>query len=205
MARFSDAFLEIDAVIAEGGLRLSSCRAEGGSETYVVVDNSHAPSAAPSSGFYHEGIPYFGGVLKGFGFIFDGAPGAGHDADACLLCQLSGLDLVAEQPHGLDGWADKGYAALFADLCEVDVFGKEAIAWMNGVDVGDLGGTDDAGDIKITFGWISRADTNGFVGETQIGRFAVGFGIDDNGLDAELPAGPDNPQSYFAAVGDENF
>jgi hypothetical protein len=205
MARFSDAFFEIDAVIAEGGLRLSSCGAKGGSETHLVVNDSHAPSAAAGRGFYHEGVPYFGRVFEGFGFIFDGAPGAWHDADARLLCQFSGLNLVAEQAHGLDRRANEGYAAVFADLCEVDVFGKEAIAGMDSVDVGDLGGTDDAGDTEITFGRIGRTNTNGFVGEPQIGRFAVSFRIDNNRLDTELSAGSDNPQSYFAAVGDENL
>jgi hypothetical protein len=35
--------------------------------------------------------------------------------------------------------------------------------------------------------------------------FQIGLGIDGNSLDAELFAGPNDPQSDFAAVGDKDF
>ena len=45
----------------------------------------------------------------------------------------------------------------------------------------------------------------GVVGHAHVQRRAVGFGVDGDGLDAELAAGADHAHGDLAAVGDQDF
>ena len=101
--------------------------------------------------------------------------------------------------------ADELDLAAAADLGEVGVLGEEAVAGMNRLHVGDLGGGDDARDVEIGLGRRGGADADRLVGQLQIRRVLVGGGIDDGRLDAQLAAGADDPQGDLAAVGDEDL
>jgi hypothetical protein len=51
--------------------------------------------------------------------------------------------------------------------------------------------------------WWTNA--NGFIGEADVQRIAVGFAVDGDRLDAELFAGADHPEGDFTAIGYQNF
>ncbi len=68
-----------------------------------------------------------------------------------------------EAEHRLMGRADELDLARSANFGEVRILGKEAIAGVDRLDIGDLGGTDDARDIEITFSGRSGADANRLV------------------------------------------
>ena len=72
--------------------------------------------------------------------------GAGQDRDARLRHGAARGDLVAHQAHHLGLRTDPGEAALLHDLGEVGVLGEEAVAGVDGVGAGDLGGADDRRD-----------------------------------------------------------
>ena len=82
---------------------------------------------------------------------------------------------------------------------------KKAVAGMDGVDVGDLGGADDRGNVEIAARAFGRADADGFVGEAHVQAVAVGFRIDGDGLDAQILAGADDANGDLAAIGDQDF
>ena len=52
-----------------------------------------------------------------------------------------------------------------ADLGEVRVLREKAVAGMDRLHVGDLGGADDARDLEVAFGRRRRADADRLVGE----------------------------------------
>ena len=76
---------------------------------------------------------------------------------------------------------------------------------MDGVDVGDLGGADDGGDVQVAARALGRSDADGLVGETDVGAVAVGFGIDRHGLDSQFLASADYADGNLAPVGDEDL
>ena len=82
------------------------------------------------------------------------------------------------------------------------VLGQKSIARVDGVGVGDLGGADDAVDFEIAVGARSRADADGFVSELNVEAVLIGFGIDGDGLDADLLAGADDAEGDLAAIGE---
>ncbi len=144
------------------------------------------------------------GDAQGFFLVLDQPLAAGHDRDAGLLGQLPRLVLVAESFHGLVRWADELDAALPADLGEVGIFREESVTGMDGLDVGHLGGADDARDLQIAFGGRGWADADGVVGQFEIRRIAVGRAVDGDDFDAEILAGADDPQGDLTTIGDED-
>ena len=84
------------------------------------------------------------GQLQRLVLVVDQPFAAGHDRHAGLLGQLAGLVLVAQRLHRFLRRADELDLAVAADLGEVGVLREEAVAGMDGLHVGDLGGADDA-------------------------------------------------------------
>src|SRR5690606_13535795 len=123
------------------------------------------------------------GDFDGFGLVGDGAVAAGNDGDAAFAHGFAGEGFVA---HGADGGrfrADELDVARFALLGEIGVFGEEAVAGVDGVDVGDFGGADDPVGFQITGGGGGRADADGFIGQLHGQGLDVGFRIDGEGFD----------------------
>jgi len=114
--------------------------------------------------------------------------------------QPLGLDLVAQGAHGLDAGADELDLAAPADLGEVRVLGQEAVSGVYGLDVGQLGGGDDPGDVQVAFGRGARADADAVLCQVQPAGVAVGLAEDRHRLDPQLPAGADDAQGNLAAV-----
>ena len=102
------------------------------------------------------------------------------------------------------GRADELDVAASADLGEVGVLRKEAVAGVNRLDVADLGGADHAVDLEVAVGGFRGADAEGLVGGLQIGRAAIRLAEDRHGLDPQLAAGADDPQGDLTAIGHQN-
>jgi hypothetical protein len=117
---------------------------------------------------------------------------------------LAARELVAQQTHGLGAGADELDVAVAADLGEVGVLGEEAVAGVDGVDVGDLGGGDDPVDPQIRLGGRSRPDADRPIGERQPRAVGVRLGVHAHRLHAQLAGGADDPQRYLTPVGDQD-
>ena len=113
---------------------------------------------------------------------------AGQERQAEALGVLARGDLVAPGAHRLGRRADEGDAALAADARELGVLGEEAVAGVDRVGGGDLGGADDRRDVEVALGGRGRADAHGLVGEAHVERARVDLGVDGDRLDAELAA-----------------
>lgn len=198
--RFEDEFFEIDTGIAEGGLGFSLRCGKCLPQADIVVDGAHSPAAAASRGLYDDGIAELACEFEGFGLIGHGSCGARYDRDVSLLGQPASLDFVTKKPHSFDGRADEFYSAVITDLCKLDILRQEAVAGVYGVDVGDFGGADNSGYVKVAFCRCGRADADSLVGEFEIGAAGISLGIYGDCGDVQFVAGANDTQGNFAAV-----
>ena len=73
---------------------------------------------------------------------------------------------------------------------------------MNGVSAMTLGDLNDAGNVQIgAQGAEILSDQIGFVGSGTEDAVCILLGVDGNGLDVKVVAGPEYPHGDFAAVG----
>src|SRR5690606_18116150 len=142
-------------------------------------------------GLDDDGVANLIGDLGGLVFILDGALGAGEDGHLGGLGGLLALALVAEFGHGLRAGADELDAAVAADLGKVGPLGEEAVAGVDGIDIGDLSSADDAADVQVGIASGPLADADGPIRQPQIRRPGVGGRVDADALDAHLAAGAD--------------
>ena len=76
---------------------------------------------------------------------------------------------------------------------------------MNGIDVCNLGCRDDCGDVQIAVRKPRRANANGLVGKLDMKRVAVGLAVNGDRANAEFPAGIDDAECDFTAIGYQNL
>ena len=126
------------------------------------------------------------------GFPVDDS-GTGNSGDSQLLNRLPGPGLVSHEADGGCGGADEPDAAVVADLREVGTLGQVAVTRMDGVDVGDFGRADDAGDVQIAVVASGRADADRLVGEADVEQVPIGLRVDGNRANAQFLAGGDDP------------
>ena len=101
--------------------------------------------------------------------------------------------------------SDKADVAALANISEVGVLRQKAIAGVNGVHVGDLGGTDDPIDPQIALAGGGFPDADGLVGHLDMHRVGIRFRIDCHGADVKLLAGADDANGNFPAIRNQNF
>ena len=76
---------------------------------------------------------------------------------------------------------------------------------MDGVDVCNLGGGDDGGDVEVALGGARRADADGLVGKLDVQAVPVRLAVDGDGADAHLLARADDTQGDLTTVCDQNL
>ncbi len=168
------------------------------------MDDAHAAAATAGDRFDDDGVADLVGELHRLAFVRKDAFRARDDGDLGLAGDFAGLDLVAQQPHGLDAGADEADAAVATDLREAGILGEEPVAGMDRIDVGDLGRTDDPGDVQVALVAVGRPDADCLVGQAQVGSVAVRLGVDGHRLDSQLVAGPNDAKGDLTAIGDKD-
>ena len=133
-------FLEIDGVVAEGGLGLRTRGRQRGGQFVRGARDLHAAAAAAGGGLDQHRKADLAGDRERFGVVGDAAFRAGHDRNAEALGGALGFDLVAHDADVLGLRADEVHAVIVEDLGEARVLRQEAVAGMNGIGAGDLAG-----------------------------------------------------------------
>jgi hypothetical protein len=106
-------------------------------------------------------------------------------------------DRVRWRPEELD-------ARVLAGLRQVLVLAEEAVAGMQRVAAGLLGGGDDLPDVEVALARLAAAEMDRVGGAANVQGRAVGIGVDRDGLDAHLLGGADHAQRDLATVGNED-
>ena len=151
VVRVLDEFLDVNAGIAESFFRFGAGGVIAFDERNVVVGHAHAASAAAGDGFDHHRIADAFGDAERFLFVFDHAFGTGRRGHAGFFGQGAADGFVLQRIHGARTRPDEADVAALANVGEVRVLGKEPVARMNGVDVGDFRRADDAVDAQVAF------------------------------------------------------
>jgi hypothetical protein len=170
------------------------------------VDHAHAAATAAAGGLDDHRIADLAGNFHDlFRIVGQRAFRTRHAGHAGFDHGLLGGHLVAHHPDRFRARADEGEAGLLDAFGEVGVLGEETVAGVDRLGVGDFRRADQRRHVQVAQVGRRRADTDGLVGELHVLGFFIGFGIDDDRLDAELTAGALDTERNFAAIGNENF
>ena len=206
VARLLEVLLDVHRAVAEGRQRFVLGQPEELGELLGVVRDPHALPAAAGGGLDDDRKADLVGerpAPRPRPRSCPGEPGTVGTPASC--CQPPGGGLVAHLADLIAGGADEGDVASLAGLGELGVLRQEAVARVDRVGAGDLRGGDDVGDAGGRAAAGRGPDADVVVGEADVERLAVGLAVDGHRLDPQLPAGPDDPQGDFPAVGDEDL
>jgi hypothetical protein len=103
------------------------------------------------------------------------------------------------------GGTDEGHAAVGDGPGEVGVLREEAVAGVDAVGAALLDGVEDGLGVQVALGRRLAAEGVRLVGHSDVQGFAVELGVDGDGGDAHLAAGPYDTDGDLAAVGDEDL
>ncbi len=205
VARIEDEFLDEDARIAEGRLRLVRRGLDGLGEILCLLDEAHAFAAAAGRGLDHDGKADFLGDALCLRRIGDLAQEPRHRRDIRGAGELLRLDLVAHGGDRARMGADEGDAGIAQRLRKASVLGEEAVARMHGLGTRLLRGGDDAVDDEIRLRGLRRADSHGLVRHFDMGQVLVGLGIDRDRLDPHAFRRAHDAAGDLSPIGDEDF
>ena len=150
VARLADQALDIDAVVSEGGLRLGLAACIGFLQLRGFLDEAHAAPAAAGHRLDHDRASAAERSEECFCLIQRGRAGSPLDhGHAAAFGELFGCDLVAEQIERLGRRSDENDPLLRATSRQQRIFAEKAIAGMQRVAFGRLGGGNHRFDIEI--------------------------------------------------------
>ena len=175
VARVLEVFLDVDVAVAERGLGLSLRGPERVGQLAGIPHDAHASPAAAGDRLDDDRVSDVLGDLERLLLAVDGAVAARQHRHARLLHRLLGPGLVAEQLDHAGIGPDEADVAGLAHLGEIRALREEAVAGMNGIGAGDLGGADDRRHVQIAVGAARRADADVLVGEPDVQRVLVGL------------------------------
>ena len=170
------------------------------------VHHPHTAPAAAASGFDDDRVTHaLGNTAQLHRVVREFALGSGYAGHSGPDHGLLGRHLVAHDADGCGCGANELEAALLHALRKVRVFAQKAVARVDGLGVGHLGGRNDGGHIQVAMGRSRRADANGLVCQPDIFGLAVRLGVHHHRADIEFAAGALYAQRNFATIGDQNF
>ena len=205
VARAQDELFKVHVVVGEGSLGFRLSGEELLFEVGRVVHLAHALAAAAGRCLDEHRVAH--GLSEGARLFhgIDRAVGTGNSGHAAALHGVAGLALVAHLLDAFGRRANPHEVVVGAGAGEVGVFGKEAVARVDGLGAGVLGGGDNVGHHQVALVGGRGSDADGFVGIAHGQRVGVFGGVHDDRLHAELAAGALYAQGHFPAVGDENL
>ncbi len=205
MPRLLDEPLDEDAVVAEAGLRLAARQDKAFARLRFVMRDAHALAAAAGRGLDHDRIADLGGDADRGVHVRHHVGIAGHGADAGLLGEALGFDLVAHRRDRLRLGADEGDAFGLQPLGEAGILGQEAEARMDGLRAALLRRRDDPVGYEIALRGGRGADRDRLVRHPDMQRPGVRLGIDGDRLYAHPVRRAHDPAGDLAPVRDQDL
>ena len=160
-------FFHVEIPIAECGrgflLRLAVKR----NQIFFRPHDAHAASAAASRGFNDDRIAHLPRPLPRFLLRRNYPIRPRQDRHPVLLHRGARLFFLPHQADHLGRRSNKLQAAGFANLGKIRIFGKQSIAGMDGIGIGNLRRADHRRDIEIAQSQLWRPDADSFVGKAH--------------------------------------
>ena len=146
VTRVLDEFLDVNPAVGKGLFGLAAGGVVALNQRDVVVGRTHPAATTAGHGLDQHRVADFLGDLERLLLSIDDILGAGWNRHAGLAGQFAAQGLVLERVHRCGLRANEADVAILADFGEVGVLGEEPVAGVDGIDIGDLGGADDAVD-----------------------------------------------------------
>ena len=204
MPRPDHQLLEVNLIVAEGGLGL----APGGRHLidnvcFVFYHPHAAPTTAPA-GLEHDRQADGPGCLHDGGLVLGQRCGGRHHRHPGRHRQVAGGDFIAERAHDIGRRADEDDPRLRTRLGEFRVLGQEAVTGVDGIDSCVQRHADDGLDIQVGVdGALALADQVALVGLEAVQGEAVFPGIDGQRPHAQFGGGAKHANGDFAPIGDK--
>src|SRR5215203_3368497 len=200
-----EVLLHVDRAVAEARPGLPTRLKVGVLHPRPFMHHAHPLAPAPGARLDNQRVADLRPDAPHFRDALAGTVGAGGYGDASLYGGLASLGLVAHARDHARGRANEPQLHPLADLGEAGVLGVEAVAGVDRVGAGELGGGDDRGYVEVAAAGGRRADADGLVGKHPVQRVGVGRGVDRDAPYLELAAGPDDAQGDLAPVSYQNL
>ena len=185
------------------GFRLG--RFQSGEQLAAASNDAHASPASAGNSLNDHRIPNRFGDCNGLFVRVNGVRASGQNQKPKPVHLPAGAGLVPHQANGFGRRTDEFDLAGLTDFSKVSALREKAISGMDGIDVRDLGGANDARYVQVAVRAPGRANTNCLVRKAYMQRVPVRFREHGNGLDAEFLTRVNNSEGYFSAVSDEYF
>src|SRR5215203_1547910 len=195
-----EVLLHVDRAVAEARPGLPTRLKVGVLHPRPFMHHAHPVAPAPGARLDNQRVADLRPDAPHFRDALAGTVGAGGYGDASLYGGLASLGLVAHARDHARGRANEPQLHPLADLGEAGVLGVEAVAGVDRVGAGELGGGDDRGYVEVAAAGGRRADADGLVGKHPVQRVGVGRRVDRDAPYPELAAGPDDAQGDLAPV-----
>ncbi len=202
VAGLADQPLDIDVTVAECGHRLGLATRVSLVEPRGVIDDTHAAAAAAGNRLDHDSAMRREERAR---LLQRGRPLRAIDnRHAAIPGQRLCLGLVAEQLQRRRLRAHEGDPLLDRATRQGDILAEEAIARMQGIATGGLGGGNDRFDIEIGTRAAAR-DLVALVGGADVQRGGVVGRMDRNDGEPRVGGGARDANGDLAAVGDQEL
>ena len=199
--RLNHGGLKVDVAVAEGSLGLTGGLRALLAQLGLVLDETHAASAATCDCLDEDRVGEVLGVLDELVQV-SGRLGVLQGRQARFLSGVHRSGLIAGEVQGLRSGANELDSGLVAGTGKVGALREEAVTRVDGIRARLLGGTNHLINIEVRLhrGALS-ANANGFVGECTVEGVAILTWINCHGLRADFESGTEGTDSNFAAVG----
>ena len=194
--------LDVHRAVAESGLGFARCRLEVRRDIRGPMDDAHAAPAAARDRFQDHGVAELGGDRGSLVGRRDGALRTRRDRHVGLDRHPTGRGLVAHERDDATRGADEGDVVLLAQVGERGVLREEAVAGVDGVGLEALRHVHGELRPQVALARARRPDADRLIGHAHGQRLPVGFGIELDGLDAELATGALHAHRDLAAIRD---
>src|SRR5258707_4350786 len=168
VARLLDKLFHVEIAVAKGRSSFGLRGIERALQFGLAADHAHAASASARRRLHDHRIA---DLRRPFARFFGGSNYAvrpGKDRHVRFLHCLARFFLFAHQPDDFRRRPNELDVRAFTDFGEVGVLAQQAVAGMNGVNVGDFSRADHGGNIEIAFRRTWRPDANRFVGKAYV-------------------------------------
>jgi hypothetical protein len=200
-----DVALDVQAVVAKGDARALSTRGERTRQAFRLLHQLHAHTAAATSCFDQHGIADALGLERSLREIGHDFVAARCDTHAGLQRQRFAANLVAEQLERFDAGADERQAGRFDRARKGWVLTQQAVARVNGLRAGGLGGFDDRALVQVRRLDGRWAHTNSFVAALFVQALFLGLAVDCDAADTQALAGARDANCDRATISDKHF
>ena len=205
VARLVQVALDEALAAAERGDGLAGGGLEQLGDLLEGAGHLHAAAATAEGGLDRDGHAVLLGERDDLVGVLDGVGRAGNQGGLGAGGDVACGDLVAEVADRLGAGADPDQPGVDDGLGEFGVLREEAVAGVDRVGAGLLGGVEQLLEHQVGLGGGLAAEGERLVGEPDVGCVGVGFGIDRHARKAGVLGCPDDPDRDLPAIGDEHL